>query len=151
MLYLHFNVDSRHYGVEVGQIIEVIPWVTLRAIPLAPDYVRGCFKYRGRLVPVLDMTSIIEKRAAKKFFSSRITIVKYKEKHLLGLLMEGATETIQRESESFQDSGVKVEGSPFLGGISAEDKEFVQFVKIEELLSESVREIIFSDTGGEGQ
>ena len=42
-------------AIESRSVIEVLPLVPARPIPLMPDYVRGIFTYRGRLVPLIDL------------------------------------------------------------------------------------------------
>jgi chemotaxis signal transduction protein len=48
--------------------------------------------------------------------------------------------------QSLQDSGVKTENAPYLGDISTEDGKMIQLIRVDELLTDSVREIIFLDT-----
>lgn len=146
MLCLRFSIDNNFYGFEIGQIIEIVPWVPLRKIHGAPDYIPGNFNYRNRLVPVIDLTKLTVKRETKNILSSRIAIVLYMEKHYLGLLMENATEMldINTDDKALQPSGVKT-NIPYLGKISTEPEEMFQLVNTEKILSESVKKIIFPE------
>lgn len=146
MLCLQFSIDSNFYGFEVGQIIEIVPKVPLRKILGAPDYIAGNFNYRSHLVPVVDLTMLTVKRETENILSSRIAIVRYMEKHYLGLLIENATEilNINTDDERLQPSGIKTD-IPYMEKISTENKEMFQFINIEKILGEEVRKIIFPE------
>lgn len=146
MIYLRFSIDSEFYGFEIEKIIEIVPWVTLRKVPGTPDYIPGVFKYRNRIVPVLDLTMLTARREAKKILSSRITIVKYRQEHILGLLMENVTEVvdINTNPDAFQEPGIKTEMS-YMGKISVDaHNKMLQLVTIDNLLAESVQKLIFA-------
>lgn len=146
MLCLRFSIDSNFYGFEIGQIIEIVPWVSLRKIHGAPDYVPGNFNYRNRIVPVIDLTMLTVKRKTENVFSSRIAIVHYTQKHYLGLLMENATEIldIKTDDELLREPGIKTD-IPYMEKISTEHQEMFQFVNTEKILGEAVRKIIFPE------
>ena len=148
MLCLRFSIDGNSYGLEAAGIIEVIPKMPLRKTPGLPAYVPGCFKYRGHIVPVIDINILCGKKEAQDFFSSRIAVIRYSGEHLLGLLMENATETIDIAPETLEDPGVKNGGDPFLGTISAKGNDMIQLIKVDALLHEHMKKAIFPETGG---
>ena len=55
MQLLTFTVAGETYAIESRAVVEVLPLVPARPLPLAPDYVRGVFTYRGGLVPLVDL------------------------------------------------------------------------------------------------
>ena len=55
MLLLVFRVAGDAYAVEAARVVEVVPRVELRALPHAPEALAGLFRYRGRMVPVIDL------------------------------------------------------------------------------------------------
>jgi chemotaxis-related protein WspB len=143
MLCLRFSIDGNAFGIDSGEIVEIIPTVNLRKIPQTPEFVSGCFKFRGIITPVIDAAFLTAQRQSRKSLSSRIAVVNYKCR-FLGIILENATETAQIDLDDLQDSGLKTEDAPYLGKISAGDGTMIQLIKVEDLLSEPVREIIFS-------
>ena len=49
------TMDPALVAIESRFVIEVLPLVPHRPLPLLPEYVSGMFVYRGRLVPVVDL------------------------------------------------------------------------------------------------
>ena len=148
MLLLTFRVDSQDYAISTRHVLEVIPIVEVRKLPGTPDYVRGVLNYRGKLVPVVDITWMLSGRASVEHLSSRIILVRYPEKddseNVLGLLAEHATSTVARKPETFAASGVDTPDMPWLGKISVDGDSSIQIVKIEDLLADELKALLFA-------
>jgi chemotaxis-related protein WspB len=63
--------------------------------------------------------------------------------HLLGLIAEHATETFHAEASDFIEHGMTV-GAPYLGPVFVGRDGPVQWVREQRLLSEPVRDSLFS-------
>jgi len=148
MLALTFEVDSQKYGLDVTQILEVLPVVPLRRLPHAPDYVSGVFVYRGNTVPVIDLSRLIGKRAAQALLSTRIVLVRHPgpsgKGRALGLLAERAT-NLEETGAQVKSPGFATPEAPFLGGLSSSGsgEGMIQFVNVEQLLPADLRERLF--------
>src|SRR2546425_7935421 len=118
MLFLLFQLGKDRYALAASRVVEVVPLVALKQLPQAPKGVAGIFNYRGRPVPAIDLCALTFGRPAAERLSTRIIIVNYCDergaRHLLGLIAERATEMLRRESHEFVDSGVNLEGAPYL-------------------------------------
>jgi chemotaxis-related protein WspB len=55
MQLLTFSVAGESYAIPSRMVIEVLPLVPVRPIPLMPDFCLGVFSYRGTLVPLIDL------------------------------------------------------------------------------------------------
>ena len=55
MQLLTFSIAGQPYAIESRRVIEVLPLVSARPLPRAPDYLLGIFTYRGRLMPLVDL------------------------------------------------------------------------------------------------
>lgn len=146
MIGLRFSIDNDYFGFEYDKIVEIIPWVPLTVIPGAPDFIPGYFNYRGRIVPVVDLAQLIRNRESVRVLSTRITVIQYDATHLLGLLMENTGEVVAVNGvpADWQSTGVKTE-KEFMGKIAVEKGCVIQMVNTEKLLSEQVRQIIFTE------
>ena len=122
--------------------------IKIRELPGAPDFVRGVFNYRGSLTPVIDVTRMLSGNPTAELLSSRIILVNYPEAggsgHLLGLLTEHTTGTAVRDNETFADPGIDSTDAPWMGKISVEEKEMIQVVKIENLLTDELKSKLFT-------
>ena len=62
---------------------------------------------------------------------------------MLGLLAERATDSLDDGAAEPVSSGVAVPEAPYLGGLSASGGSIIQYVKVEQLLPEDLRERLF--------
>ena len=77
MLCLRFRMDGGCFGLDAGRIVELIPWIQLWPVKAAPEFIRGCFNYRGRMTPVVDMSLLFAGKPSAHSFSSRIAIAEH--------------------------------------------------------------------------
>ena len=152
MLLLTFQADNQHFAINAGNVLEVIPIVKIRKLPGTPDFVRGVLNYRGTPVPVIDITLMLSGRPSAEHLSSRIILVKYpgngESKNVLGVLAEHVTGTATRDAGEFAVSGIDTPEMPCLGKISVGGKTMLQIVKIDDLLTEGLKAMLFSEPGG---
>jgi len=154
MLFILFQLGRDHYALDAAQVAEVLPLVQVKKIPRAPAGVAGVFTYRGAPVPVLDLSLLALGRPAHPRLSTRLLLVHYPDatgtKRLLGLIAEKATETLRREPGDFVASGVKSDGAPYLGPVVNDARGLIQWIEVDKLLPESVRDVLFKQTVEEG-
>ena len=146
---LSFFVGQDRYAIPTRQVIEIVPWVVLRRLPHAPEYVAGLLNYRGTPVPVIDVTALMRGSPSRQMLSTRIILVDYPGKthtrHILGILAERIGVSDSFEKRTFTEAGIRVAGAPYLGDISVDDPEMIQVVRIEKLLPDSLRESLFAE------
>jgi len=149
MLVLQFRVGGDYFGLEGKTIIEVAPLVTLRKVPHAADYVAGLFNYRGRLVPVIDLSVLMIAVPSRPLMSTRIILVSYDvtpvASRVLGLIAEGATEVISCDEARMQSSGIAIEAAPYLGKIWVNEKKSLQLIDLRKILPEDLQVALFAD------
>lgn len=76
MLLLLFHVGHERYALESERVVQVFPNLLLKEIRHAPDYISGLFDYRGQIIPVLDLSHLIQGKACPNLLSTRIILVK---------------------------------------------------------------------------
>lgn len=149
MLLLVFRLGADRYGLEVTQVLEVAPLVTLKTVPQAPGYVAGLMNYRGHPVPVLDLCHLGGGGPCNLNMSTRIVLLHYSgtdgTRHVLGIMAENVTETIKCAPDNFERCGIRVSDAPYLGAVSAKGDGMIQLIEADRLLSDEVRSLIFQD------
>jgi chemotaxis-related protein WspB len=141
VVYLIFELDGGRFALSAGQVIEVLPFLEIRALPQAPPGVAGIFDFRGIPVPVVDLSLTALGRPARRHFSTRIVVVRTADdtSRPLGLIAEKATSTIRRERSDFVDSGVTSTTAPYLGPIASDERGLIQLIEPTKLLPADVR------------
>ena len=147
MLFLLFQLGSDRYALEAGQVVEVLPLVSLKELPHAPRGVAGLANYREEIVPVIDLSSLALGRVAEQRVSTRLLMVRYSlpqgGERLLGLVAERATEMLKCAPEDFHETGVENDEAPYLGPVMRNDRGLIQRVDIASLLNDELRQALF--------
>lgn len=146
MMMLLFRINGERYGLDVAEVVELVPYVTLQKIPKAPDYVAGLMSFRGGIVPVVDLSILLCDRPVRHLMSSRIILIRpnKSEPKLVGLLAENVTETIKVSEGIFTDTGIQPETSAFVDKVAMHPDGVIQFVSPTKLLPEGVKGIVQS-------
>jgi purine-binding chemotaxis protein CheW len=53
--YLTFKISDEVYGIDIGDITEIIEIQKITSVPDMPVYVKGVINLRGRVIPVMDL------------------------------------------------------------------------------------------------
>ncbi|MDB6154200.1 MAG: cheW-like domain protein, partial [Chthoniobacteraceae bacterium] len=149
MLFLLFYLGQDCYALEAAQVAEVVPFLSIKQIPLAATGVAGMLNYRGEAVPVIDLSVLTLGSPSAVRLSTRIVLVHYADsfggKRLLGLIAEKVTETVRLERTDFAGTGIANRAAPYLGPVAATARGMIQWVEVANLLPDSVREILFQE------
>jgi chemotaxis-related protein WspB len=147
MVALLFEIDGQRYGLDVTQVLKLLPSVRLRPLPRVPKYVAGVFRYRDTMVPVIDLSQLIKGRPVPDLLSTRIILVRHPGPsgvgRVLGLLAERVTDSLDDSASDPVSSGFAVPEAPYLGGVSPSSGSIIQYVKVENLLTDELRERLF--------
>jgi len=146
MLFILFQLGADRYALAASQVAEVLPLVTLKAIPRAPRGVAGLADYRGAAVPVLDLSALALGAPAAARVSTRLLLVRSAADgggRLLGLVAERATETLRRAPEDFQPTKVDNAGTRWLGPVARDARGLVQRVDVDAMLTPELRAALF--------
>jgi chemotaxis-related protein WspB len=149
MLFLIFELGNDRYALDVRQIAEVLPLVSFKQVPRAPQAMNGLFNYRGAPVPVIDLSQLTLGRPSARRLSTRLVLVHYPDHtgqtHLLGLVAERATQTARHDASDFVASGVTNTGAPYLGPVVSDARGLLQWIDVRTLLPPSFRDMLFKE------
>ncbi|EJN21368.1 chemotaxis protein CheW [Pseudomonas sp. GM80] len=147
-LFLLFRIGSERYALRATEVAEVLPRLPLKTIARAPQWVAGVFAYRGAVVPVIDLSALTFGQSAEARTSTRLVLVNYRPDatqaaQWLGLILEQATDTLRCHPQEFQPYGLDNREAPYLGPVREDAQGLVQWVRVNDLLDESVRTLLF--------
>lgn len=135
---LLFYVGKEIFACDSEPIVEVVPKVILKKIPHAPEFCAGLLNFGGIPVPVIDFSQLVENRPSGDSMHTRIMLFKNPDSDnttpVLGIIAEKVTETTDRETSDFIESGIKIKDLPYLGGVLNIDGKVTQLVLIDELI-----------------
>ena len=146
MQILTFTVAGQPCAIESRSVIEVLPLVPARPIPLMPDYVRGIFTYRGRLVPLIDLGRRFAGGngaavAGRERLSTRVIVVEFlvpgegtTESVRLGLIAENVVSIRSADNADSSIPALELGHAPFLGRLLRLSGQTVQMIAVDRLL-----------------
>jgi chemotaxis-related protein WspB len=165
MLILTFTAAANRYAIDVTRVVEVVPKVELRSIPHAPAYLSGLLGYRGKVVPVLDLGSLLGIAPCRDWLSTRIILVndapgghqnrsedrdsshddpagtwgsQGPDPALLGLIAEHVSDLTYARPEQIIPAPVSLPQTPYLGALIQTDHGIVQLIVIEHVRAASL-------------
>jgi len=149
MQLLTFSVSGHAYAIESRQVIEVLPVVAARPIPHTPDYVRGIFTYRGRLVPLIDLGLRLAAGSLADRLSTRVIVVAIGDRPggpgLLGLVAENVISICSSDQVEASLPPLDVHDAPFLGRILRIGGRTIQMIAADRLLPSDVSTGLYSE------
>jgi chemotaxis-related protein WspB len=140
MLVLTFRVAGAPFAVAVGRVAEVVPRVSLRALPGAADGLAGLLHYRGRAVPVVDLGVRIAGAPCADRLDTRIILVEAggRASGLLGLIAERVEDVRAVDEAHAALPGAAAGGAAFLGAVYQVDGALVQMIEPDRVLPRPV-------------
>ena len=147
-LFLVFCIGDERYALQAIDVVEVLPRLPLKPIARAPSWVAGVFAWRGAVVPVIDLCTLAFGHGAKARTSTRLVLVHYQPdaqqaRQVLGLILEQATDTLRCDPADFRPYGLDNRQAPYLGPVREDAQGLLQWVRVNDLLDESVRAMLF--------
>ena len=67
-----FDLAGEYYGVDIGDVREIIRMQTVTKVPGAPSFVEGVINLRGEVLPVIDLRKRLNIRVSEQTNESRI-------------------------------------------------------------------------------
>jgi chemotaxis-related protein WspB len=133
MLVLTFQVGRERFALDVRRIHEVVPRVKLQRPAGAPAWLAGAFVYRGQVLPVIDLHTLIGAGDCPQHLSSRMILVAHRwqgEERLLGLL---AAQVADIREVSFPDRPTHVSepGQVDLGPLLVDDGGLLRLLDLD--------------------
>ena len=142
MLILGVSIGSEQYGIEAIRVLEVVPLIPLKKVPLADASIKGLFNYRGQPTPVIDLCQLFEQRPCSDNLSTRIVIVNYQQDsdtpRAVGFIAEHITDVMRCQPDEMRNSGITDSSNAFLGPIYSGNNGMVQLIDTDKLLPESI-------------
>jgi purine-binding chemotaxis protein CheW len=83
------------FGVEIARVREIVMVPEITPVPECGEFIRGIMNLRGRILPVLDLGLRLGLGPGPRERQGRILVVEQDSEHLLGLLVDEASEVLR--------------------------------------------------------
>ena len=143
-LFLVFYICDERFALPATDVVEVLPRLPLKPVAHTPIWVAGVFSHRGQMVPVIDISAMTFGQASVARTSTRLVLVNYRG-HVLGLMLEQASDTLRCDPAEFQPYGVDNHDAPYLGPVRKDHLGLLQWLSVDDLLSPAESALLFAN------
>jgi len=105
-----FYLDKLLFGVELKNVQEVIRWLDITTVPLAPAVVSGLINLRGQIVTALDLRQRLELEPSLAGTPAMNVVVRT-EDGAVSLLVDEIGDVVEVEEASFEPPPETLRGS----------------------------------------
>lgn len=138
--YLTFQVAGEMFAIAIAAIKEIIEYRTPTDVPMMPAFMRGVINLRGRVVPVIDLSSRFGRGRSETTRRSCIVIVELvheQQQHELGIAVDAVSAVLDiadADIEPPPSFGAKLRAD-FISGMGKVGDRFVIILAIDKVLS----------------
>jgi purine-binding chemotaxis protein CheW len=131
------QLGDESYGLDIGSVYEIIRFQACTAVPAAPRFVDGVINLRGKIIPVMDLSSRFGMARSETTKSTRI-IVAGTAGMRVGLVVDAVTEVLMVAEEAIEPTPDVAAGhdSAYIRGIAKLADELVILLDLRALFAE---------------
>lgn len=137
---LAFRAADMRFALELANVVQVLPDIRPRPVPLAPASVTGLIRYGGGLIPVVDLGLLLGLQAAAMRRSTRLIVLKIARPSPLMFAVR-AEEVLDLIEIGSKTRGLVMAESRWLGEHILDDADTAQLINAEALLPVELRAI----------
>ena len=141
-----FELGGETYGLDIAVVREIITMQPITRVPKAPVFVEGVINLRGKVIPVINMSTRFGMAKTQVSKNTRIVVVDIKGA-TIGIVVEVVTEVVRIQDSAVESASdiVVAADSQYLQGIAKLNGKMVILLDLEKALSKE--EIMTSSKG----
>ena len=97
-----FAIGSEEFGVEIGQVREIVRLVPITYLPKAPEFIEGVVNLRGQVLPVIDLAKRLGIPSHPRTESTRIVVIEV-ENNTVGMIVDSVSEVLRLPYEDVDE------------------------------------------------
>ncbi len=131
-----FDLAAEFYGVDIGDVREIIRMQTITHVPGAPQFVEGVINLRGRVVPVVDLRKRLDLQVNEQTKESRVVVVDIAGRDV-GVIVDGVNEVLRIPLSAVEPPSTMITdaGSDFLRGIARLEDKLIILLDLSKVLA----------------
>lgn len=138
--YLMFGLNGEEYGIGILKVREIIGMMPVTSIPQTPDFVKGVFNLRGKVIPVIDLKLRFGMPSGEYNDRTSIIVAELETEtqlHTMGMVVDSVSEVKQIKANEIEDPpafGVSV-GIDYILGMAKSDGKVKILLNIDKVLN----------------
>ncbi len=145
--YITFTLDDEEYGIPILNVREIIGMMKVTPIPGTPQFIRGVFNLRGKVIPVVDLRIRFGLEYRETDARTPIVVVELEGDSgpsLIGIVVDSVSEVMQVTREDIQETpsfGVNVD-TGFIPGIARQNGSIRSLLDIKKVLTSQEMQVL---------
>ncbi len=133
--FITFRLGEQAYAFEIKYVSEIIGMQKITPIPDVPDYVKGVFNLRGRVIPTVDVRARLNLNE-RPYDDRTCIIVTQVHKELVGLIVDTVDEVLQIVPEEIEPPPAieKKRQTRYMQGLAKKRQEVIILLNVEMFL-----------------
>lgn len=140
---LSFTMGEEKFAVGIKAVREIRGWSKPTPLPNAQPYVRGVVNLRGLVLPILDLSALIDGTDTEENESSVVIVVE-RGAHSVGFVVDSVSDILNLRPEDFRDAPTRKDQSTgsFITRLGIVEGEIIKILDVDAVFESSA-------TGGE--
>lgn len=140
-----FTLDNETYGIEVGQVREILRLNQNFPVPGAPDYVLGITNIRGNVITILDARQRFNLATVEHTASTRMIVVESTD-DTVSMVVDNVSDVIDVPKSSINvNMKVNLSGdSRFISGVVTHANGLIIILNIEKFITDEQFDMVAS-------
>jgi purine-binding chemotaxis protein CheW len=132
-----FKLEGENYGIEIGQVREIIRKREITQVPRQPPYVEGVINVRGTIIPVVNLKKRFGFQGDASKYSH--TIIVESVHGLVGMLVDAVSEVIRVYPDQIHSAPSMMTGTSYdyLQGICRLGDELLIYLDVSKVVKAS--------------
>ncbi len=105
--YLTFTLAEEEYGIGILKIKEIIGMMPITPVPQTPEFVKGVFNLRGKVIPVVDLRLRFSMESIDYTERTCIIVVEIEAQSgtvMIGIVVDAVSEVLNIKAEDIVDT-----------------------------------------------
>jgi len=132
---LIFTVNDKFFGLDIGQVREVIRMRKITQVPDAGESIEGVINLRRKVVTIINLQKKLGLSDINKSRSNRIIILSAKN-CAIGVIVESVDEVVKIDPESISTPDEYLKKSKHLVGVARAKNNLIPILDVLHLLSD---------------
>jgi len=131
-----FKIGNEEYGIDILQVQEIYKLPTITKLPKSIDYIEGVIDFRGKVMPIVDLSVKFRIKSNEEGDSQRAIVVDVGGKQV-GLAIDSVSHVVKVDSSEIEPPPPVVKGisGKYIVGIAKLAEGFVVILDINKIFS----------------
>lgn len=143
------RLGDEEYGLQIGQIKEVVPTPHITRLPQTPSFIKGVANIRGNVIAVVDLEEKFSLKQQNNQDDNKYTLVVESDEIKMGILVRELPNTLNVQQSQIEDSSNIIQDDgldqSYIKGIVKLEDRLIILLDIFKTLSESELNGVFKN------